>query len=102
MSLPWSLVFVARSVVIRAMYLRYTTRKKDGKTHRYWRLVQSVRRRVIAWSSDGRRTTCRTVATRIAEALGIGGEQLIEKVFGHSDGIVTAIYNRYGYVGTPR
>jgi hypothetical protein len=31
------------------MYLRYTTRKKDGKTHRYWRLVQSVRvgRRVI-------------------------------------------------------
>jgi len=31
------------------MYLRYTTRKKDGKTHRYWRLVRSVRvgRRVI-------------------------------------------------------
>ena len=31
------------------MYLRYTTRKKDGKTHRYWRLVQSVRigRRVV-------------------------------------------------------
>jgi transposase len=31
------------------MYLRHTTRKKDGKTHRYWRLVQSVRvgRRVI-------------------------------------------------------
>ena len=31
------------------MYLRYTPRKKDGKTHRYWRLVQSVRvgRRVI-------------------------------------------------------
>lgn len=31
------------------MYLRYTTRKKDGKIHRYWRLVQSVRvgRRVI-------------------------------------------------------
>ena len=31
------------------MYLRYTTRKKDGKTHRFWRLVQSVRvgRRVI-------------------------------------------------------
>jgi len=34
---------------MRGMYLRYTTRKKDGKTHRYWRLVQSVRvgRRVI-------------------------------------------------------
>lgn len=31
------------------MYLRHTTREKDGKVHRYWRLVQSVRigRRVI-------------------------------------------------------
>ena len=31
------------------MYLRHTLRKKDGKTHRYWRLVRSVRvgRRVI-------------------------------------------------------
>lgn len=31
------------------MYLRYTTRKKDGKVHRAWRLVRSVRvgRRVI-------------------------------------------------------
>ncbi len=26
------------------MYLRHTTVKKDGKTHRYWRLVRSVRR----------------------------------------------------------
>ena len=26
------------------MYLRHTTRKKDGKTHVYWRLVRSVRR----------------------------------------------------------
>jgi len=25
------------------MYLRHTTREKDGKIHRYWRLVQSVR-----------------------------------------------------------
>jgi integrase len=40
----------------------------------------------------------RTVATRIAEQLGIGGEQLIKRVLGHSDGSVTAIYNRYGYV----
>lgn len=39
---------------MRAMYLRYTTRKKDGKTHRYWRLVQSVR--------VGRRVIQRTVA----------------------------------------
>lgn len=31
------------------MYLRYTTRKKDGKIHRTWRLVRSVRvgRRVV-------------------------------------------------------
>jgi transposase len=31
------------------MYLRHTIRKKDGKTHRYWRLVRSVRlgRRVV-------------------------------------------------------
>jgi hypothetical protein len=26
------------------MYLRHTTVKKDGKEHRYWRLVRSVRR----------------------------------------------------------
>src|SRR5262245_37589080 len=25
------------------MYLRYTTRRKNGKVHRYWRLVRSVR-----------------------------------------------------------
>ena len=31
------------------MYLRHTTGKKDGKVHRYWSLVRSVRvgRRVI-------------------------------------------------------
>jgi len=31
------------------MYLRYTTRRKGGKVHRYWTLVRSVRigRRVI-------------------------------------------------------
>lgn len=40
----------------------------------------------------------RTVATRLGESLGVGGEQLIERVLGHSDGSVTAIYNRYGYV----
>lgn len=40
----------------------------------------------------------RTVATRIAELLGVGGEQLIRRVLGHADGSVTAIYNRYGYV----
>jgi hypothetical protein len=31
------------------MYLRHTTIRKDGKLHRYWRLVRSVRvgRRVV-------------------------------------------------------
>src|SRR6266478_8322455 len=31
------------------MYLRHTTRRKDGKVHTYWRLVRSVRvgRRVV-------------------------------------------------------
>ena len=29
---------------MQGMYLRYTTRHKDGKTHVYWRLVRSVRR----------------------------------------------------------
>jgi hypothetical protein len=31
------------------MYLRHTTIRKDGKVHRYWRLVRSVRvgRRII-------------------------------------------------------
>jgi integrase len=40
----------------------------------------------------------RTVATRIAEQLGVGGEQRIDRVLGHSDRSVTAIYNRYCYV----
>ena len=39
----------AESDLIRRMYLRHTTVRKDGKVHRYWRLVRSVRvgRRVI-------------------------------------------------------
>lgn len=36
------------------MYLRHTTRRKDGKTHVYWQLVRSVRR--------GRKVTQETVA----------------------------------------
>jgi integrase len=40
----------------------------------------------------------RTVATRIAEQLGIEGEKFVKRVLGHSDGSVTAVYNRYGYV----
>src|SRR6185312_12208386 len=40
----------------------------------------------------------RTVATRLAECLGDAGDKLVKRVLGHSDGSVTAIYNRYGYV----
>jgi len=40
----------------------------------------------------------RTVATRLAEQLGSEGDKLVKRVLGHSDGSVTAIYNRYGYV----
>src|SRR5437867_12658728 len=36
------------------MYLRHTTRKKNGKTHVYWRLVRSVR--------HGRKVVQETVA----------------------------------------
>ena len=52
-------------------------------------------RGVVTWTPHDLR---RTVATRIAEQLGVGGEQLIRRVLGHADGSVTAIYNRYGYV----
>jgi len=55
----------------------------------------SGERPVTPWTPHDLR---RTVATRIAEQLGIGGEQLIKRVLGHADGSVTAIYNRYGYV----
>src|SRR5688572_31514131 len=40
----------------------------------------------------------RTVATHLAEFLGDEGDKLIKRVLGHSDGSVTAIYNRYRYV----
>ena len=42
------------SAVIRSMYLRHTTIRKNGKVHRYWRLVRSVR--------VGRRVNQQTVA----------------------------------------
>jgi integrase len=32
------------------------------------------------------------------DALGEQGEKLVKRVLGHSDGSVTAIYNRYAYV----
>jgi integrase len=57
--------------------------------------AESGERTVVPWTPHDLR---RTVATRIAEQLGVGGEQLIKRVLGHADGSVTAIYNRYGYV----
>ena len=45
------------------MYLRHTTRRKDGKTHVYWRLVRSVRR--------GRKVVQETVA-QLGELDGAG------------------------------
>ena len=51
----------------------------------------SGERAVDPWTPHDLR---RTVATRIAEQLGVGGEQLIKRVLGHADGSVTAIYNR--------
>lgn len=64
------------------VYLRHTTRRKDGKTHVYWRLVRSVRR--------GRKVVQETVAqlgeldadgqTRAEElARRLGGKATIDK-----------------------
>jgi len=39
------------------MYLRHTTVRKNGKTHRYWRLVRSVR--------VGRKVRQETVTVRV-------------------------------------
>jgi hypothetical protein len=51
------------------MYLRYTTRKKDGKTHRYWRLLRSVR--------VGRRVIQRTVAQLGEQNTAPGARELV-------------------------
>ncbi|HWX26466.1 MAG TPA: tyrosine-type recombinase/integrase [Steroidobacteraceae bacterium] len=40
----------------------------------------------------------RSVASGIAESLGIGGEPLVRRLLGHADSSVTAIYNRYAYL----
>jgi integrase len=72
----------------------------SGWTHGHGRMMRAVcavsgERPLVPWTPHDLR---RTVATRIAEKLGVGGEQLIKRVLGHADGSVTAIYNRYGYV----
>ena len=48
------LVFLTGGMRPSIVYLRHTTRRKDGKTHVYWRLVRSVRR--------GRKVVQETVA----------------------------------------
>ena len=72
----------------------------SGWAHGHARMMRAVcavsgERSRAPWTPHDLR---RTVATRIAEQLGVGGEQLIKRVLGHADGSVTAIYNRYGYV----
>lgn len=72
----------------------------SGWTKGHTRMIRAMcavsgERAVVPWTPHDLR---RTVATRIAEQLGVGGEQLIKRVLGHADGSVTAIYNRYGYV----
>lgn len=72
----------------------------SGWTKGHSRMLRAVtavtgERGMMRWTPHDLR---RTVATRIAEQLGVGGEQLIKRVLGHADGSVTAIYNRYGYV----
>lgn len=72
----------------------------SGWTKGHARMMRAIcavsgERPKVPWTPHDLR---RTVATRIAEQLGVGGEQLIKRVLGHSDGSVTAIYNRYGYV----
>lgn len=60
------------------MYLRHTTRRKDGKSHVYWRLVRSVRR--------GRKVVQETVC-QLGELDGVGqarAEQLARRISGHA------------------
>ena len=75
---------------MQSMYLRHTTRRKDGKTHVYWQLVRSVR--------HGRKVVQETVArlgeldaegraraTRLArEITGRGNESLQGNLFDRS------------------
>lgn len=61
------------------MYLRHTTRKKDGKTHTYWRLVQSVR--------IGNRVIQKTVAQlgELDEAGRLKAQKLARSLVGTSE-----------------
>ena len=50
------------------MYLRYTTVRKNGKVHKYWRLVRSVR-----LGSKVRQQTVAQLGELDAERRGVGG-----------------------------
>ena len=63
------------------MYLRHTTRRKDGKTHKYWQLVRSVRigkkvRQEIVAQLGELDAKGRLKATELARRLGGHTEQL--------------------------
>src|SRR5216684_4597139 len=84
------------------MYLRHTTIRKDGKVHRYWRVVRSVRvgRRVIQQTvaqlgelDEQGRVQARALAHRLigtperAQLFDDGSEQLTVPVrLNHADG----------------
>jgi transposase len=64
------------------MYLRHTTRRKDGKTHVYWQLVRSVRR--------GRKVVQETVA-QLGELDAQGRARaaaLARSISGHAGGLL--------------
>jgi integrase len=76
-------------VPIQGVAKYYTTRLKDALF-----ALTGARFAKEFTSHDLRRT----VATRLAESLGDQGDKVVRRVLGHSDGGVTAIYNRYAYV----
>jgi uncharacterized protein with beta-barrel porin domain len=94
------------------MYLRHTTIRKDGKVHRYWRLVRSVRvgRRVIQQTvaqlgelDEQGRVQARALAHRLigtperARLFDDGRQQAIDgagAVEGHPHGAPTSVWRR--------
>jgi transposase len=93
------------------MYLRHTIRKKDGKVHRYWRLVRSVRlgRRVVQQTvaqlgelDERGRLQARELARHLigtpeqAQLFNDGREQLTVPV--HLKGILIERSRRFGDV----
>jgi hypothetical protein len=96
------------------MYLRHTTIRKDGKVHRYWRVVRSVRvgRRVIQQTvaqlgelDEQGRVQARALAQRLigtperAQLFDDGSEQLTVPVrLTQPDPAQAALLSRLGIV----